>query len=642
MNQQTQIISKLAKLEEVKAKLKKEFVGIDLQIDQIVDSIRTWYCFPEAMNRPLIVNLWGITGTFKTSIVRRLIDLLGKSKGFKEIDSRAILGQKFDILLGISDLSKIKNNGDLPEVLLIDEFQNVKTLDAFGGDTKESKSLYELFSILSDGKIKYPRNMFSLGKLIIISDQIKDNPEKAYKELKDKVDGRLDDLMQRAERQSARAAKQVVATFSDMVETSILGADLESSYSIAEAFWDKHYYSLEDFNELSYTTLMEFKNDHKALFKYFTSTVDSITPDVTLDLSKSLIFIAGNLDNIFSGLTHSIDTDSITPDEFYEYTKEVNFNDVKNCLLENFKPEQVSRLGTNHIIFPSFNNKMYKKLISNLNKRTLGKFKSQNVEVTIDPSVNDFLLKHGAIPSQGARSILSSHEFVVDSNMSELISLAIMSKSKKAKLSVKYNMLVLQAKKEVMIKDISIIDTNVLTNYPEPLNTIICAHEAGHGIAVIALMGKYPDMIKVRSSDGDIGGYVKYTPESLPTKRDLKNSLAIKMAGYAAEMLYHGADGVSSGASSDILSATHAASVAVKVLGFGDGMSANGYSMSRDSLVTNDNKRLDQEVDDMISEAFTLAVTVLEFYKKEHKMLTNKLKSTITMKGSDVKKLLKM
>ena len=71
---QQQIITKLAELEVIKTKLKREFVGIDDQINQIVDSIRTWYCFPETLSKPLIVNLWGITGTFKTSVLRRLVE----------------------------------------------------------------------------------------------------------------------------------------------------------------------------------------------------------------------------------------------------------------------------------------------------------------------------------------------------------------------------------------------------------------------------------------------------------------------------------------------------------------------------------------------------------------------------------------
>jgi len=203
-------------------------------------------------------------------------------------------------------------------------------------------------------------------------------------------------------------------------------------------------------------------------------------------------------------------------------------------------------------------------------------------------------------------------------------------------------MLVLETKKEKVTKDISIIDTKVLTNYPEPLNSIISVHEAGHAIAVIALTGRYPDMIKVRSSDSDVGGYVKYHGEELPTKASMRHSLAIKMAGYAAEYLIHGPENVSAGASSDIMSATGTAAAMVKLLGFGDGMSANGFSMGRDNLVLHDTDRLDQEVDDMISEAFTLACTVLEFYKKEHLLLTNKLKKTITMKEDAIKKLLKM
>lgn len=642
MQDQKAIIKKLAKLEQVKSKLKKEFVGIDLQIDQIVDSIRTWYCFPESLNRPLVVNLWGITGTFKTSIIRRLVELLGRSTGFKEIDSRAILSSKFDALLGITEIEKVQGNKDLPEIILIDEFQNVKTLDAFGNDTKDSKTLYELFSILSDGKLKYPRNMYSLGKLTNIVKQIKENPEKCYGVLKEKVDIILDQYLERLEREKKRKVEVIDNEDSIFTLSTKKINSREAHYTIGDAFWDNNYYQLEDFKEFQYAIIAGFKNDHKALFDYIVKTVEGISKDITIDLSKSLIFVAGNLDNIFSGLTHSIDTDSITPDEFYEYSKQVNFNDVKNCLLENFKPEQVSRLGTNHVIFPSFNSKMYKKLISGLNKRTLAKFKEQKIEIIIDPSVDAFLLKHGAIPSQGARSILSSHEFVVDSNISELIALAILNGTKKATLSVKYNMLVLKAKKEIVIKDISIIDTKVLANYEEPLNSIISTHESGHSIAVIALMGKYPDMVKVRSSDGDIGGYVKYTPEILPTKQDMKHRLAISMAGYAAEMLVHGADNVSSGASSDILSATAVASSMVKVLGMGDGMSANGFSMGRDTLVLNDKDRLDQEVDDLISEAFTLAMTVLIFYRKELDILTRKLKTCVTMKEEEIRKLLKM
>lgn len=45
------------------ATLKKEFVGIDKQIDSIMDNLRTWFLFPELQSRPLVISIWGLTGT---------------------------------------------------------------------------------------------------------------------------------------------------------------------------------------------------------------------------------------------------------------------------------------------------------------------------------------------------------------------------------------------------------------------------------------------------------------------------------------------------------------------------------------------------------------------------------------------------
>lgn len=625
------VIKKLAELEVVKKTLKKEFIGIDSQIDQIVNSIKTWYCFPDSLTRPLIVNLWGITGTFKTSLIRRLVELLKHDDSFKEIDARKMLDSSFSDLLGINNIARTNEWKDsLPSVLLIDEFQNIKTIGFMDQDTKDAKQLHELFSLLSDGKIKFTRFAYSMGRLKTLIERINNGEvNKSITKRKAQIE------IERANFQKVmeeRSSKGIPTLNSDSLEETTL----------SEIFWDLNYAALDEFQEFDYRSIIEFGNDLEALFKHIIETTSTIKKDITLDLSKSLLFVAGNLDNLFEGLTSQIDTESITPDEFYEMTTSVNFNDVKNCLLQKFRPEQVSRLGTNHVIFPSFNTKMYKRFISKLTKRSVDKFKNQNIKITIDPNVEECILKNAAIPSQGVRSVISAHEFVIDSNLSELISLAILHGSKTAKMKVINNQLHLIVSKEKVVRDISIIDSRVLVNYPDPINTTICVHEAGHAIAVIALTGRYPEMIKVRSNDSGVGGYVRHNPAPLPTKNDLKMNLAISMAGYAAEMLTLGEENVSSGASSDILNATSTASLMVKVLGFGDGMSANGFSMSKDSLVIHDRDRLDQEVDDLISEAFTLACTVLLYYKDEHKKLSNHLKTTVKMTEKDIKNLLKM
>ena len=69
-------MNKLEKLQQTKDKLKSEFVGIDKIIDRVIDSITPWYITPEVLERPTVVSLWGLTGTGKTSLIRKLIKYL--------------------------------------------------------------------------------------------------------------------------------------------------------------------------------------------------------------------------------------------------------------------------------------------------------------------------------------------------------------------------------------------------------------------------------------------------------------------------------------------------------------------------------------------------------------------------------------
>ena len=84
--------NKKINIEEIKKKnkvidnailvLKKEFVGIDKQIDEIMDNVRTWYIYPQLQSRPLVVNLFGMSGIGKTSLVKRISELLDIEKDY--------------------------------------------------------------------------------------------------------------------------------------------------------------------------------------------------------------------------------------------------------------------------------------------------------------------------------------------------------------------------------------------------------------------------------------------------------------------------------------------------------------------------------------------------------------------------------
>ena len=62
--------------------LKEEFVGIDKQIDEIMYNVRTWYLYPQLQVRPLVVSVWGMSGNGKTSLIKRISQLLDIEKDF--------------------------------------------------------------------------------------------------------------------------------------------------------------------------------------------------------------------------------------------------------------------------------------------------------------------------------------------------------------------------------------------------------------------------------------------------------------------------------------------------------------------------------------------------------------------------------
>jgi len=69
-------------LEEIKVKLKEIFVGLDDIIDEFINNIKVWYILPDVQTRPLIVNLWGMTGIGKTDLVRKFVKFAGFNDRF--------------------------------------------------------------------------------------------------------------------------------------------------------------------------------------------------------------------------------------------------------------------------------------------------------------------------------------------------------------------------------------------------------------------------------------------------------------------------------------------------------------------------------------------------------------------------------
>jgi len=70
----TQLLKKHRILQQAAKTLKKEFVGLNKVIDEIIGCLSPWHFFPELQESPVVVNLWGLTGVGKTSLISRLTE----------------------------------------------------------------------------------------------------------------------------------------------------------------------------------------------------------------------------------------------------------------------------------------------------------------------------------------------------------------------------------------------------------------------------------------------------------------------------------------------------------------------------------------------------------------------------------------
>src|ERR1035437_2980858 len=153
-----EVLKKKSILENAKVILKAEFVGLDRVIDDLIESFSYWYYFPELQKKPVVINLWGLTGVGKTSLVNRLIQLLDFSQHFYPFNR---CESDWDIKETIAELYQKQNKQSF--IMMFDEFQNVRTINV-GGNEKQTNYQY-LWELLDTGKIPVIQYPYHLNEL---------------------------------------------------------------------------------------------------------------------------------------------------------------------------------------------------------------------------------------------------------------------------------------------------------------------------------------------------------------------------------------------------------------------------------------------------------------------------------------------
>ena len=126
-----------SQLDQIRQTLKTEFIGLEEIINQFIDAVTPWCIMQDSQARPLVVNLWGLTGVGKTSLVRRFLQLWNEEEQVLWFN----LGSKGyfkEILNSMHEMRAMDGN---PGVIVFDEFQHAKTLGPGGKELDEPLDL---------------------------------------------------------------------------------------------------------------------------------------------------------------------------------------------------------------------------------------------------------------------------------------------------------------------------------------------------------------------------------------------------------------------------------------------------------------------------------------------------------------------
>lgn len=596
-----EIQTKKAKLEEIKASLKKELFGIDDVIDRVVDSIKTWYLMPEIITHPIIINLFGLTGTGKTQLVRALVKKLGFNNKFVEIqmdcDAKTFSYEASKVSSMIQS-SSIEEGS--PGIIFLDEFQKFRTIDETGNDIRVEK-YQDIWQLLSDGKFSIDYKFYDELVMTMAMQKYTKDEESAEEE-----DEEEEDAPKKAKK-IKKVRKYKIYPYE--------AKNLKKMFKLKEEIEEIMTWDADKVNDLRNNY---FKDDEVE----------------ALDYSKCLIFVCGNLDEVFN-ISKSVNDCDTDADVFYEMTKKINVNNIKECLNLRFKPEQIARLGNNIIIYPSLNRKTYEKIIkttcskyiSNVQKITKLKFELHN-------SVYDEIYKNSVYPAQGTRPVFSSIHKIFASPLSDCVLWAM--ENGKTKLNLKLDgvkkMLICSSGKDKteipVILDIDDIRAKNTLNF----KSLVAVHEAGHAVIYTILHKKCPSEIDINLASFE-GGYVMSKQFKANNKKNITDRITVLLAGMVAEEEVFGEDFRSSGCGTDITQATVLAGQYIRRYGFGDTLAFIGddnESLKYISDFKESNLAMDKLMKKCKEDAKNLLKEYKTFFKDTFNLLINSNKQNET------------
>ncbi len=562
-----ELIEKQTVLQQAKETLKTEFVGIDQVIEEVVDAISSWYLFPEIQEKPVIINLWGLTGVGKSSLVNRLVQLISMEQKYYYFDLGESENRDWNVQRTLQEI--YENVNGYPIILALDEFQHARTLDDLGAE-KEKSSSRIIWQLLDSGKFKISKFSFHQEEIYDLIKQLRYLLSHGVQVSKGKVTAQVEYFMEKMDPKN------------QYTDHSNDGKQTDSNTQDVLFVPARFYESIFDMVKEKYSTTFELQEKLLSLEGYETlafllEVFELGNSPKTVDCSKGLIFVLGNLDEAYT-MSHNFNPD-MDADEFHEQSLKINVPIIKRALQRRFRNEQIARLGNLHIIYPAFSKQSFQKIINlELGKIEEKVYRNQGVKLQIDSSLHDFIYKEAVYPTQGTRPIFTTIHQVIQSKLGKIITEMILKNLEVSCIAMKLkenHIHIDYYREQILVHSLSIQQKFILEDLRKSkqndLQAIIAVHESGHAIIATILLRTVPEVIFSNTAEVETGGFVhtKFKWNYI-SKQEVINRLALYLGGYAAERLVFGEENVTTGAEDDIRKATAFITGMLKEAGMGD------------------------------------------------------------------------
>ncbi|MEM7655743.1 MAG: AAA family ATPase [Bacteroidota bacterium] len=560
----SQILARKTRLERARKILQQEFIGLDAIIEEVIDLIRPWWLFPQAQTRPLVVSLWGMTGTGKTALVRRLVQLLETEQAFVQVDVGEFRDNS-EVWLKTFLSDDLSHHSEQPVVLCLDEFQFARSVD--NGQEVNADKLRIIWELLDSGKFYYnpvPSQFFIRKASQCYELLLQCRDEGVVLEQGKIVAGK-------------GSFRRIFRGFS--FSYRYVG---EEKPKLAFFLEDDFLNGLENLLEGEYTTRLQLREtiklmDLEGLADFVLEAASNEGALKLMDLSKALIFVIGNLDEAYY-MSRNINPD-ISADEFHHHTLKITVADVKRALQRRFRNEQIARLGNNHVLYPAFTAKDFARLI----QRHLGRIRTYartefGFNIRFAKSVKDILYAEGVFPTQGVRPVLTTIGNLVESYLSRLVCDLAEAEIEPAEVRWKYrkeafSLTCYDAEGEGIHElryPIRLKVNSLRKSRNDDVQAHTAVHEAGHAVLAALTLRILPESVLTQTADSDSQGFCRVRfPEDLRTKEILRKDIIISLGGLVAEKMVFGEEQTSTGVISDLETATELANRAIKDYGMG-------------------------------------------------------------------------